>query len=47
MDMLKEDLNKELTRIKDKLEKSTTMNEEDLKVVLLSMLLEEDLHESK
>lgn len=45
MDMLKEDLNREINRIKEKLEKSTAMNEEDLKMVLLSMLLEEDLHE--
>jgi hypothetical protein len=47
MDMLKEDLNREINRIKEKLEKSTAMNEEDLKMILLSMLLEEDLHESK
>lgn len=47
MDMLKEDLEREISRIKDKLEKSTSMNEEDIKVVLLSVLLEEDLHESK
>lgn len=46
MDILKDDLNREFLRIKDKLEKGTTLNEEDLKVILLSTLHEEDLHES-
>ncbi|MBC7539854.1 MAG: hypothetical protein H7281_13615 [Bacteriovorax sp.] len=47
MDILKEDINRELNRIKEKIDKATALNEEDLKIVLLSMLNEEDLHESK
>jgi hypothetical protein len=47
MDILKDDLNREMTRIKEQLDKAAPMNEEDLKLILLSMLLEEDLHESK
>jgi uncharacterized coiled-coil DUF342 family protein len=47
MDMLKEELNQEFSRIKEKLEKGSTLSEEDLKIILLSMLSEEDLHESK
>ena len=47
MDILKEDINRELSRIKEKIDKVTTLNEEDLKIILLSMLNEEDLHESK
>lgn len=47
MDILKDDLNREFLRIKEKLEKGTDLNDEDLKVILLSTLHEEDLHESK
>lgn len=47
MDMLRDDLNRETIRIKEQLDKAAPMNEEDMKVILLSMLLEEDLHESK
>lgn len=47
MDILKDDLNREFLRIKEKLEKGTVLNDEDLKVILLSTLHEEDLHESK
>lgn len=47
MDILKDELSREFLRIKDKLEKGTALNEEDLKVILLSTLHEEDLHESK
>ncbi len=47
MDMLKEDLNREFARIKDKIEKAIALTEEDLKIILLSKLSEEDLHESK
>lgn len=47
MDILKEDINRELSRIKEKIDKATVLNEEDLKIILLSMLNEEDLHESK
>lgn len=47
MDILKDDLNSEFLRIKDKLDKGVELNEEDLKVILLSTLHEEDLHESK
>jgi hypothetical protein len=47
MDIQKEDINRELSRIKDKLDSNTTLTEEDLKIILLSALNEEDLHESK
>jgi hypothetical protein len=47
MDILKEDINREIDRIKEKIDKATVLNEEDLKIILLSMLSEEDLHESK
>jgi len=47
MDILKKDLNRELNLIKEKIEKSNMMSEEDLKVILLSVLSEEDIHESK
>jgi hypothetical protein len=47
MDMFKEDVNREFSRIKEKLEKTNPLNEEDLKIILLSLLAEEDLHEGK
>ena len=47
MDILKEDINREFNRIKEKIDKTTALDEEDLKIILLSMLNEEDLHESK
>ena len=47
MDKFKEDINHELARVKEKIEKAAALSEEDLKIVLLSMLSEEDLHESK
>lgn len=47
MDMLKQDLNREINRIKEQLDKAAPLNEEDMKVILLSMLLEEDSHEGK
>ncbi|MDO9183023.1 MAG: hypothetical protein Q7U04_11475 [Bacteriovorax sp.] len=47
MDILKDDINRELSRIKEKLTKANSLTEEDLKIILLSMLSEEDLHESK
>ncbi|MFA6237299.1 MAG: hypothetical protein WC635_08250 [Bacteriovorax sp.] len=47
MDILKDDLDREFLRIKEKLEKGTALNEEDLKIILISTLHEEDLHESK
>ncbi|MDD4975214.1 MAG: hypothetical protein PHY93_12725 [Bacteriovorax sp.] len=47
MDILLDDINRELSRIKEKIDKATALNEEDLKIILLSMLNEEDLHESK
>ena len=47
MNIQKEDFNRELNRIKEKLEKAINLNEEDLKIILLSVLNEEDLHESK
>lgn len=47
MDILKDDIGRELTRIKEKVEKAASLNEEDLKIILLNLLSEEDLHESK
>jgi len=47
MNILKEDLNRELTRIKEKIQTTTLLNEEDLKIILLSSLDEEDLNEAK
>lgn len=47
MNMLKDDLDREFLRIKDKLDNGATLSEDDLKVILLSSLHEEDLHESK
>lgn len=47
MDMLKEELNREINRIKEQLDKAAPINEEDMKVILLSLLSEEDIHESK
>jgi hypothetical protein len=46
MDMQKIDFNREMSRIKHSLESGTTLSEEDLKIILLSLLNEEDLHES-
>ena len=47
MNILKEDLSRELTSIKEKIHSATLLNEEDLKVILLSILDEEDLNEIK
>lgn len=47
MNILKNDLDREFLRIKEKLENGSALSEEDLKVILLSTLHEEDLHESK
>ena len=47
MDIQKEDFNLELNRIKDKINKTTALNEEDLKIILLSILSDEDQNESK
>jgi hypothetical protein len=47
MDILKNELDRELFRIKQKIENKTPLSEEDLKIILLSTLHEEDLHESK
>ena len=33
MDMFKEDVNREFSRIKEKLEKANPLNEEDLKII--------------
>ncbi len=45
--MLNEEINIEITKVKEKIEKSTALTEEDLKIILLSKLIEEDLNESK
>lgn len=47
MDIFKEEISKELNRINDKLNNAETISEDDLKIILLSGLFEEDLHESK
>lgn len=47
MDIRKEDIAREINRIRDALEKNVAMNDDDLKIILLEMLDEEDLHESK
>lgn len=47
MDIQKQDLNRELGRVKEKIDKATALDEEDLKIILLSMFNEEDLHEGK
>jgi hypothetical protein len=47
MDILKDDFNREFLRIKDKLEKNMSLNEDDLKIILLNSLHEEDCHEDK
>ena len=47
MNILKEDLNRELTNIKEKLQTANLLSEEDLKIILLSILDEEDLNEAK
>lgn len=47
MDTQKDNFNIELSRIKEKINKATTLNEEDLKIILLSILNDEDQNESK
>ncbi|MGZ3787436.1 MAG: hypothetical protein ACXVLQ_02870 [Bacteriovorax sp.] len=47
MDKFNDDINREFLRIKEKIENGSSLNEEDLKVILLSVLNEEDVHESK
>lgn len=46
MDILKDDFNREFLKIKEKIEKASDLSDDDLKVILLSELNEEDLHES-
>ncbi len=46
MDMQKIDFNREISRIKHSLDNGTALSEEDIKIILLSVLSEEDLHES-
>ena len=47
MDTQKDNFNFELARIKEKLNTATALNEEDLKIILLSILNDEDQNESK
>jgi hypothetical protein len=47
MDLFKDDLDQEFIRIKEKLERNDFLSESDLKIILLSVLREEDLNESK
>ena len=46
MNIFNEEIDKELSRIKEKIANSITLTEEDLKIILLSKLSEEDLNES-
>ena len=46
MDIFKNEMAQELIRIKEKFENGGTLSEEDLKIILLSVFHEEDLHES-
>ena len=45
MNIFKDDLDREFKRIQEKLEKGASLNEDDLKTILLGTLHEEDLHE--
>jgi hypothetical protein len=47
MDLLKDDLNKEFDRIRTKIETSSLLSEEDLKIILINMLKEEEQSENK
>lgn len=47
MDILKDDFKREFLKIKDKIDNGNDLNDDDLKVILLSELHEEDLHENK
>ena len=45
MDIFNEELAKEIKQIKNKLESSIALDQDDLKTILISVLSEEDLHE--
>ena len=47
MNILKEEIDREINRIKEKLEKAINLTEVDLRIILLSKLIEEDIHEGK
>ena len=47
MDLLKDDLNKEFDRIKNKIESSDLLSEDDLKIILINLLKEEEQVENK
>jgi hypothetical protein len=47
MDLLQDDLNKEFDRIKNKIETSSLLSEEDLKIILINLLKEEEQIENK
>ncbi len=47
MDILMDDINREFSRIKEKISKGTSLDEEDLKIILLSTLREEEQVENK
>lgn len=46
MDIFKDEMTPELNKIKDKLSSGSEINLEDMKLILLSLLDEEDSHES-
>lgn len=47
MNLFQDDLNQEFTRIKEQIENSSSLKDEDLKIILLAHLLEEDMNERK
>lgn len=47
MDLLKDDLNKEFDRIRNKIESSDLLSEDDLKIILINLLKEEEQVENK
>lgn len=47
MNLFQDDINREFDRIKKTLSEGNPLTLEDLKILLLSELNEEDLHESK
>ena len=47
MDLLKDDLKKEFDRINKNIEASSLLSEDDLKIILISLLHEEEQVENK
>lgn len=47
MNIFKDDLGQEFARLKEKLDTGEPLSEHDLKIILLSVLREEDTNENK